>query len=256
MSGNHLFTLEGKTALVTGGGSGIGYAIATGLAQAGARVILGGRREDKLKAAVEELRHAGLRSDWVAFSVSDHGQVDRAFSELETRATSIDVLVNNAGLMVRENLADFSEDDWDKVFGTNVKGPMIVAKRAVISMIRQGQGKIINITSALSDRARPTTAAYGSSKSALKTLTRYMAIEWGPYGIQANGICPGYLSTEMTRPLVERKDFSEWLVSRVPAKRWGTPEDLIGTAVFLASAASNFVNGHIVDVDGGLLATL
>ncbi len=252
MMSKDLFDLKGKTALVTGSSRGIGFTLARGLREAGATVVLNGRNEETLKLASEKL--GGVY--YCVFDVTNPAQVERGVREIEERYGSIDILINNAGIQIRSPLEEFDEDDWDRVLNVNLKGVFIVSKYVVRGMISKRRGKIINICSLMSEVSRPTVAPYTASKGGVRMLTRAMAVEWGRYNIQVNGIGPGYIVTEMTKPLIARKDFDSWVKSRTPAGRWGKPEELIGTAVFLASKASDFINGQIIYVDGGILASL
>jgi len=251
-----LFDLTGRVALVTGSSGGLGNVFARGLAAAGAAVCLNGRDAGKLSRAVAEMTDAGLDVRGAAFDVTDAAQIRPAVAELEEDLGPIDVLVNNAGINLRGPLEDIDPDVWRKVIDTNLTGVLLVTQPIVKGMIRRRQGKIINICSLMSELGRETTGPYTASKGGLRMLTRAMATEWARHGIQVNGIGPGYFATEMTRPLVEDEKFNAWITSRTPARRWGDPAELVGPAVFLASAASNFVNGQILYVDGGILAAL
>ena len=251
-----LFDLSGRTALITGSGSGIGLALAGGLAGAGARVILNGRDAAKLDAAA-----AGLRADCAdvltaPFDVTDAAAVTAAVERIESEAGAIDILVNNAGVQRRAPLEDFPQAHWHELMRTNVDSVFFVGRAVARAMIPRRRGKIINICSVQSELGRPNIAPYTASKGAVKMLTKGMAIDWGQHGIQVNGLGPGYFKTELTEALVKNEEFSRWLIGRTPSRRWGDVEDLVGAAVFLASDASNFVNGHILYVDGGVTATL
>ena len=251
-----LFDLTGRVALVTGSSGGLGNVFARGLAAAGAAVCLNGRDAGKLSRAVAEMTDAGLDVRGAAFDVTDAAQIRPAVAELEEDLGPIDVLVNNAGINLRGPLEDIDPDVWRKVIDTNLTGVLLVTQPIVKGMIRRRRGKIINICSLMSELGRETTGPYTASKGGLRMLTRAMATEWARHGIQVNGIGPGYFATEMTRSLVEDEKFNAWITSRTPARRWGDPAELVGPAVFLASAASNFVNGQILYVDGGILAAL
>ena len=253
---NSLFDLTGRTALVTGSSQGLGYAIARGLAQAGAALVLHGRDAAKLAAAAAQLRGEGAAVTTATFDVADGAAVQAAVGRLAEAGTPIDILVNNAGIQRRAPLLDMSEEQWRAVLDTNLTGAFLVARAVVPGMIARGRGKIVNICSVMSEVARPTTGNYAAAKGGLKLLTRSMAVEWAKHGIQANGIAPGYFVTELTQPLVANPEFNAWICGRTPAGRWGRPEELVGAAVFLASAAGDFVNGHVLTVDGGLLAAL
>jgi len=251
-----LFDLSGRTALITGSSAGIGYALAGGLALAGATVILNGRNEARLARAADALRSAGATVHASSFDVTDADSVSNAIAHLEEQVGAIDVLVNNAGMQRRAPLEDFPTAHWDELMRTNVDSVFLVGKAVARHMILRGRGKIINICSVQSELGRPNIAAYTASKGAVKMLTKGMAIDWGPHGVQVNGLGPGYFKTELTEALVNNPEFSNWLIGRTPSRRWGDVEDLTGAAVFLASDASNFVNGHILYVDGGVTATL
>jgi gluconate 5-dehydrogenase len=251
-----LFSLAGRTALVTGSSRGLGRTMARGLGRAGASLVLNGRNEDTLAETVTAFAREGLQVRGEAFDVTDSAAVGAVLDDLERDGVAVDILVNNAGIQRRGPLEDLSDEDWRAVLETNVTGIFIVTRRVVRGMLDRGRGKIINICSMMSEVGRPTTGNYAASKGGVKMLTRAMAVEWGGRGVQVNGLGPGYLASEMTRPLVEDAEFDAWIRRRTPAGRWGDPEELVGPVVFLASAASDFVNGHILYVDGGILAAL
>lgn len=253
-----LFDLTGKTALVTGATHGIGMAIAIGLANAGAKIVINDIFPDKLEKAVKEYKEKGIDVHAYLFDVTDEKAVDEYITKIEKEVAPIDILVNNAGIIKRIPMVDMSVKDFEEVIKVDLIGPFIMAKRVVKSMLeRKSGGKIINICSMMSELGRPTVGAYAAAKGGLKMLTKNMAAEWGEYNIQVNGIGPGYIATEQTAPIREgNHPFNELILSRTPAKRWGQPEELQGAAIFLASKASDFVNGHILYVDGGMLATL
>jgi len=251
-----MFDLSGKNALITGSSRGLGYTMAGGLAKAGAHVILNSRSEDNLKCAVSQLKETGIEASYSVFSVYEEDQVVRAIEELQLKTGPIDILINNAGVNLRNPITEISLKDWDEVLKINLTGAFLVSREVAKGMIERKQGKIINICSMMSELGRETTAAYTAAKGGLKMLTRAMCIEWARHNVQANGIGPGYFLTEMTRPLAEDKEFNTWITGRTPARRWGDPEELIGAALFLSSGASSFVNGQILYVDGGLLAAL
>ena len=251
-----LFDLTGKTALITGSGQGIGLAIAAGLAQAGARVILNGRTEATLNAAAQALRDSGATANVAAFDVTDAAAVKTAINAIEAGGTAIDILVNNAGIQRRRALEDFDHDDWRDIMATNIDSLFYVSQAVARHMIARGRGKIINIASVQAELARPTIAPYTASKGAVKNLTKGMCADWAKHGLQINAIGPGYYATPLNQALVDDLDFDAWLKKRTPAGRWGKVEDLHGAAVFLASGASDFVNGQILYVDGGLLAVI
>lgn len=250
------FRLDGRTALITGSSAGIGLAIARGLAQAGATVILNARGIDKLERVAGELRQEGLAVHACAFDVTAADAVSDAVDCVERDIGPIDILVNNAGMQRRAPLEQFPLGDWHDLMRTNVDSVFLVGQAVARHMIPRRRGKIINICSVQSELGRPNIAPYTASKGAVKMLTKGMAIDWGQYGIQINGLGPGYFRTELTEALVKNQEFSAWLIGRTPSRRWGNVEDLVGPAVFLASAASDFVNGHILYVDGGVTATL
>jgi gluconate 5-dehydrogenase len=252
-----LFDLSGKTALVTGGTHGIGMAIATGLAKAGARIIINNLSEEKLAAAKAEYAKRGVQVDSFILDVTDEEAVERKIPEIESEIGPIDILVNNAGIIKRIPILEMSARDFRQVLDVNVTGQFIMAKAVAKGMIARGHGKIINMCSMMSELGRNTVSAYAASKGGLKMLTRNMATEWAKHNIQVNGIGPGYIATSQTAPLrAEGHPFNEFIISRTPAGRWGDPEDLIGAAIFLASKASDFVNGIVLYVDGGILATI
>jgi gluconate 5-dehydrogenase len=265
---NPLFDLTGRTALITGSSQGIGLALARGLAQAGASVVLNGRDETKLAAAAEALRAelvssatggataTTARVTTAAFDVTDSAAIGRAVARIEAEFAPIDILINNAGIQRRAPLAEMTEAQWREVLDANLTSVFLVARAVAPRMIARGAGKIINTCSVMSEVSRPTIANYAAAKGGLKMLTRAMAVEWAKHGLQCNGLGPGYIVTELNRALVENVEFNKWICGRTPAGRWGKPEELAGAAVFLASGASDFVNGQILYVDGGLLAAL
>ena len=251
-----LFDLNGKVALITGSSQGIGFILAKGLGQAGATVVLNGRNEEKLQKAVASLKEEGLPVHGFLFDVTRSDQIREKVSIIERDVGPIDILVNNAGVQKRGPLEMFDEAGWREIIDTNLTALFLVTREVVKGMIARSSGKIINICSMLSEMGRPTIAPYTASKGGVKMLTKAMAVEWGKHNIQANGLGPGYLKTEMNRPLFEDPKFDSWLRGRTPAGRWGEPEELFGAAIFLSSRASDFVNGHILYVDGGILAAL
>ena len=250
------FRLDGRIALVTGSSDGIGFSLARGLAQAGATVVLNGRGEPKLRAAAEQLRAEGFTVHTRACDVTQLPDVQAMVDDIETAIGSIDILVNNAGIQRRGPLQDFTPQDWSDVMRTNLDSVFFVGQAVARKMIPRKRGKIINICSVQSELGRPGIAPYTASKGAVKMLTKGMAIDWGPFGINVNGIGPGYFKTPLNAKLVADEAFSAWLIGRTPSRRWGNMEDLAGAAVYLASDASKFVNGHILYVDGGVTATL
>ena len=250
------FRLNGRRALITGSSGGIGLALARALGQAGAAVILNGRNASKLQAAAQLLRTEDLSVSTAGFDVTDADAVRQGIDAIEKDMGSIDILVNNAGMQIRGPLHDFADTDWHTLMRTNLDSVYFVGKTVAQKMIPRGCGKIINICSVQSELGRPGIAPYTASKGAVKMLTKGMAIDWGQFGITVNGLGPGYFKTELTEKLVADPAFTGWLVGRTPSRRWGDVEDLGGAAVFLASEASCFVNGHILYVDGGVTATL
>ncbi len=251
-TGSELFNLRGRRALITGSGQGIGLALAYGLAQSGASVVLNGRDEDRLKLAVDTMISAGHDAEYALFDVTEQQAVTAAVDRIETDLGAIDILVNNAGIQRRAPLEDFTRQNWDAIVSTNLSSVFYVSQAVARHMIPRRSGKIINICSVQSQLARQTIAPYAATKGAVAMLTRGFCADWAHYGIQSNGIAPGYFITELNRPLAEDPEFSDWLCKRTPANRWGKVEELTGAAVFLASAASSFVNGQIIYVDGGL----
>ena len=258
MTGIKTFDLSGRLALVTGSSQGIGFAIAQGLAAAGARIVLNGRSPDRLAAAAAALGAAAWSPlDGLGlFDVTDPDAVEEGVDRVEREAGGIDILVNNAGIQRRMTLEDFPVETWREVMRTNLDSVFFVGQAVAKRMIGRGHGKIINVASLQSEAARPTIAPYTASKGAVKMLTRGMCADWARHGLQINAIGPGYFETELNRPLREDPVFDAWLCRRTPAGRWGKVEELTGTAVFLASAASNFVNGQVIYVDGGVLSVL
>jgi gluconate 5-dehydrogenase len=257
MGASTLFDLTGKTALVTGSSGGLGLAMARGLADAGARVVLNGRDKTKLAAATKSFEAAGRHVSTLAFDVADEAAVRAAFERFDADGVAIDILVNNAGNQLRKPMIDLTSEEWRGILDTHLTAAFHVGREAARRMIARGAGgKIINMGSLASEVARATIAPYTAAKGGIKMLTRSMAAEWAKHNIQANAIGPGYIVTEMTEPLVNDAKFDAWVKSRTPSGRWGRPEDLIGVTLFLASAASDYVNGQIVYVDGGLLAVI
>jgi len=250
------FDLSGRLALITGSSAGIGLALAGGLAGAGATLVLNGRDPAKLDRASAVLREAGATVHALAFDVTDAAAVAAAVASIERDIGAIDILVNNAGMQRRAPLQDFEVAHWQELMRTNLDSVFLVGQAVARHMITRRRGKIINICSVQSELGRPSIAPYTASKGAVKMLTKGMAIDWGPHGLQVNGLGPGYFKTELNQALVDNPEFSQWLIGRTPSRRWGDVQDLVGAAVFLSSDASNFVNGHILYVDGGVTATL
>ena len=251
-----LFSLEGRTALVTGSSRGLGRAMAEGLAAAGAAVVLNGSDEGRLARAAAEMEAAGRTVRQARFDVTDEAAVVAAFEGFDRDGVAIDILVNNAGIQFRKPMVELATDEWRKVIEANLTSAFVIGREAARRMIPRGRGKIVNIGSLTSELARATVAPYTVAKGGIKMLTRAMAAEWAAHGIQANAIGPGYMLTDMNQALVADPAFDAWVKGRTPSRRWGRPDELVGAAVFLASAASDYVNGQIVYVDGGMLAVL
>lgn len=252
-----LFDLTGKTALVTGATHGLGMAIATGLANAGAKIIINDVFSDKLDAAREAYQKNGVDISTYQLDVTDEGAVNEMIPRMEKEVAPIDILVNNAGIIKRIPILEMKADEFREVLDVDLTGPFIMSKAVAPGMIARGHGKIINMCSMMSELGRNTVSAYAAAKGGLKMLTRNMATEWARHNIQINGIGPGYFATAQTEPIrVDGHPFNEFIINRTPAGKWGDPEELAGTAIFLASDASNFVNGIVVYVDGGILATI
>jgi gluconate 5-dehydrogenase len=252
-----LFDLTGKNALVTGGTHGIGMALATGLADAGANIIVNDMFPEKLESAKQEYASNGIDIHTYVLDVTDEEAVESTIPVIEEEVGPIDILVNNAGIIKRIPILEMRAEEFRQVLDVNLTGQFIMAKAVARGMISRGHGKIINMCSMMSELGRNTVSAYAASKGGLKMLTRNMATEWARHNIQINGIGPGYIATSQTEPLrVDGHPFNDFIIQRTPAGRWGDPEDLAGAAVFLASRASDFVNGHVLYVDGGILATI
>lgn len=254
---NSLFDLTGRTALVTGGTHGLGMAIATGLARAGATLIINDMFPEKLKEAKEAYAAAGFQVHTYELNVTDEAAVEKTIPRMEKEVGPIDILVNNAGIIKRIPILEMKAEEFRQVIDVDLTGPFIMSKAVAKGMVKRGYGKIINMCSMMSELGRDTVSAYASAKGGLKMLTRSMATEWARFNIQINGIGPGYFATAQTAPIrVDGHPFNDFIIHRTPAGRWGDPGDLEGTAVFLASRASDFVNGQVVYVDGGILATI
>ena len=251
-----MFDLTGKRALITGSSQGIGFALARGLAGAGAEIILNGRDQSKLDTAAEILQGNGAKVYSLTFDVTDHEAVRAAVDGFETKVGSIDILINNAGMQYRTELHNFPADAFERLLQTNVASVFHVGQAVARHMIDRKQGKIINIASVQTALARPGIAPYTATKGAVGNLTKGMATDWAQYGINCNAIAPGYFDTPLNAALVADDEFSAWLAKRTPAGRWGEVQELVGAAVFLASAAATFVNGHTLYVDGGITASL
>ena len=254
------FSLEGKVALVTGAAYGIGFAIAEAYAKAGAKVAFNCRSEHHLQQALADYKAKGIDARGYIADVTDETQVKELVEKVEKELGTIDILVNNAGIIKRIPMEDMSVEDFRQVIDIDLNAPFIVSKAVIPGMKKKGHGKIINICSMMSELGRETVSAYAAAKGGLKMLTRNIASEYGCYNIQCNGIGPGYIATPQTAPLREiqpdgeRHPFDKFIIAKTPAERWGEAEDLKGPAIFLASGASDFVNGHILYVDGGILA--
>lgn len=254
------FSLEGKTALITGAAYGIGFAIAEAYAKAGAKIAFNCRQESHLEKALAAYEEKGISAKGYICDVTDETQVTKMIADIEQELGTVDILVNNAGIIKRIPMTEMSADDFRQVVDIDLNAPFIVSKAVLPGMIKKGHGKIINVCSMMSELGRETVSAYAAAKGGLKMLTKNIASEYGAYNIQCNGIGPGYIATPQTAPLRElqedgsRHPFDQFIISKTPASRWGDPEDLTGPAIFLASDASNFVNGHILYVDGGILA--
>ena len=254
------FSLEGKVALVTGASYGIGFALATGFAQAGATIVFNDIKQELVDKGLAAYKELGIEAHGYVCDVTNEEQVNAMVAQIEQEVGPINILVNNAGIIKRIPMHEMSAAEFRQVIDIDLNGPFICAKAVLPTMMKLGAGKIINICSMMSELGRETVSAYAAAKGGLKMLTRNIASEYGAYNIQCNGIGPGYIATPQTAPLRERQPdgsrhpFDSFIVAKTPAERWGTPEDLMGPAVFLASEASNFVNGHVLYVDGGILA--
>ncbi|MGB5215627.1 MAG: SDR family oxidoreductase [Anderseniella sp.] len=256
MNVQDLFGLSGKRALITGSSKGIGYALARGLSGAGAEIVINGRDAARLDQAAAGLREAGASVTTAVFDVTDPQAVRAGVAKVEAETGAIDILINNAGMQHRTPLEDFPDDAWDMLMRTNLNSVFNVGKAVAKHMIERKQGKIINICSVQTALARPGIAPYVASKGAVANLTKGMCTDWAKYGLQVNGLAPGYFETELTEALVADEEFSAWLSIRTPAGRWGKVDELVGAAVFLSSDSASFVNGHILYVDGGITACL
>jgi gluconate 5-dehydrogenase len=252
----HPFDLTGKVALVTGAYRGLGFAIARGLARAGATAILNGRRPEALSAAAQALAAEGLATSTAVFDVTDAESIRLAVQDIEASFGHLDVVVNNAGIQRRKPMVEFAKQDWDDVIATNLTGPFLVSQAALPGMIARRSGKIIHVASLLAELGRPTIVPYTAAKGGVRQLTRGMAVELAPHNIQVNAISPGYFATEMNRALLDNPEFDAWVKKRTPAGRWGQPDEIAGVAVFLASSAADYVTGQLITIDGGMSVSL
>lgn len=253
---NKLFDLSGRTALVTGSSRGLGRAMAEGLAAAGAAIVLNGTDPGRVAEAATAMRAAGTIVHEAPFDVVDEAAVVATFERLDAQGVAVDILVNNAGIQFRRPMLELDTADWRRVIEVNLTSAFVIGREAARRMVPRGRGKIVNIGSLMSGLARPTVAPYTAAKGGIKLLTQSMTAEWAQHGIQANAIGPGYMLTEMNEALVNDPAFNSFVVNRTPSRRWGKPEELVGACVFLASAASDYVSGQIIYVDGGMAAVL
>ncbi|MGE9007130.1 SDR family oxidoreductase [Leptospira interrogans] len=251
-----LFQLTGQRALITGSSQGIGFALAQGLAEHGAEIVINGRDAGKLEAAGAKLKSAGHKVSVAGFDVTNAQAAKDGVGAIEQNTGPIDILINNAGMQFRSPLEDFPVERWDQLLATNISSAFYVGQAVARHMIPRGRGKIINIASVQSELARPGIAPYTATKGAIKNLTRGMCTDWAKYGLQINALAPGYFKTPLNQALVDNPEFSGWLEKRTPAGRWGNVEELVGAAVFLSGKASSFVNGHTLYVDGGITTSL
>ncbi|WP_341364734.1 SDR family oxidoreductase [Thalassospira sp. SN3W] len=251
-----LFSLAGKTALITGSSRGLGRAFAEGLAAAGATVILNGTNSERLSQACKEMSDAGMKVDMSLFDVTDEAAIKAAFDRFDAAGMQIDILINNAGIQFRKPMLELDTADWQRVIDTNLTSAFMIGREAAKRMVKRGHGKIVNIGSLTSELARATVTPYTVAKGGIKMLTKAMAAEWGEHGLQANAIGPGYMLTDMNAALTSNPEFDAWVKARTPARRWGRPDELIGTAIYLCSDASNYVNGQIIYADGGMISVL
>ncbi len=260
MNLDKMFSLEGKTALITGASHGIGFEIACALSKAGAKITFNVKDPVLVEKGIADYKTAGVDALGYVCDVTVESEVNTMIAQIEKDAGGVDILVNNAGIIKRTPMAEMSADDFRRVVDVDLTGPFIMAKAVIPAMVQKGGGKIINICSMMSELGRETVSAYAAAKGGLKMLTKNIASEYGEFNIQCNGIGPGYIATPQTAPLREpqadgsKHPFDQFIIAKTPAARWGTPEDLAGPAVFLASSASDFVNGHVLYVDGGILA--
>ena len=250
------FDLSGKVALVTGAYRGLGFAIAQGLARAGAKVVLNGRRQEAIDSAAESLRGEKLDVSTSVFDVTDRDAINAGVAAIESSVGPVDILFNNAGIQRRGAFVGFPQEQWDEIIATNLTAPFAVSQAVLPKMIAKKRGKIVHIASLMSELARPSVVPYTAAKGGVRQLTRGMAVELAPHNIQVNAIAPGYFATEMNRALIDNAEFNAWVSKRTPAGRWGQPEELAGMAVFLASNASNYMTGQMLVIDGGMSVAL
>jgi gluconate 5-dehydrogenase len=250
------FDLSGQVALVTGAYRGLGFAIARGMARAGARVVLNGRKPKELASAAKLLTDAGLVADWALFDVTDVDAIRDGIDQIAAKHGAVTILVNNAGIQRRAPFVEFSKADWDQVIATNLTAPFLMSQAVLPAMIEKKRGKIIHIASLMSELARPTVVPYTAAKGGVRQLTRGMAIELAPHDIQVNAIAPGYFATELNRALLDNVEFNAWVCKRTPAGRWGQPDEIAGLAVFLASKAADYMTGQTLFFDGGMSVAL
>ena len=250
------FSLAGRVALVTGAYRGLGFAIARGLARAGAAVVLNGRKAEALTAAARTLAHEGLTVGTSVFDVTDSAAVRASIAAIAAQHHGVDILVNNAGIQRRHPMVDFPESEWDEIIATNLTAPFLVSQAVLPGMIERRRGKIIHIASLMSELGRPTVVPYTAAKGGVRQLTRGMAVELAPHNVQVNAIAPGYFATEMNRALLDNAEFDAWVKKRTPAGRWGQPDEIAGLAVFLASSAADYMTGQMLVMDGGMSVAL
>ncbi len=253
---NKLFDLTGKTALVTGSSRGLGRAMAEGLAEAGAAIVLNGVDPARLAEAAAQMRAQGFTVHEACFDVTDEAAIVAAFARFDAEGLAIDILVNNAGIQFRKPMLELATEDWRRVIETNLTSAFVIGREAARRMVARKAGKIVNIGSLMSGLGRATVAPYTAAKGGIKLLTQAMTAEWAEHGVQANAIGPGYMLTDMNQPLIDNQAFNAWVVGRTPSRRWGRPEELVGACVFLSSAASDYVSGQIIYVDGGMTAII
>jgi gluconate 5-dehydrogenase len=251
-----LFDLTGQTALVTGSSRGLGRAMAEGLAAAGAAIVLNGADPTRLATAAADMRAKGFTVHEASFDITDEAAVKATFERLDAEGIAVSILINNAGIQFRKPMVELATEDWRRVIETNLTSAFVIGREAAKRMIPRKRGKIVNIGSLMSGLGRATVAPYTAAKGGIRSLTQVMAAEWAEHGLQANAIGPGYMLTDMNQPLIDNPAFNAWVIGRTPSRRWGRPDELVGAAVFLSSSASDYVNGQIIYVDGGMTAIL